>query len=148
MSGISTSYVFLPALLSRGPDASWTREGHASRSAYRNSLCARKQDSILSETRRATPSLCGGSVDLRAVFLRAKFFFETRPGQSTFSASIFADRRISMRSQTEEPPQGERNFFSVVHDDLANDRRDGFHLGPNGVRSCLRGQQRDEYDAH
>jgi hypothetical protein len=35
-----------------------TREGHASKSACRNSLCARKQDSILSETRQATPSLC------------------------------------------------------------------------------------------
>src|SRR5260370_37604141 len=29
---------------------------------------------------RPAPSLCGGSVDSRAVFLRAKFFFETRPG--------------------------------------------------------------------
>ena len=31
-------HVFLPTLLSRGPNSSWTREGHASRSAYRNSL--------------------------------------------------------------------------------------------------------------
>src|SRR6476646_6177759 len=38
------------------------------------------EDSILSETRWPAPSLCGGSVDSRAVFLRAKFFFETRPG--------------------------------------------------------------------
>ena len=29
---------------------------------------------------RPAPSLCGGSVDSRAAFLRAKFFFETRPG--------------------------------------------------------------------
>jgi hypothetical protein len=32
------------------------------------------------ETRWPGPSLCGGSVDSRAVFPRAKFFFETRPG--------------------------------------------------------------------
>src|SRR5260370_18266571 len=44
--------------------SSRTREGHA----------------ILSETRWPAPSLCGGSVDSRAVFLTAKFFFETRPG--------------------------------------------------------------------
>ena len=41
---------------------------HANKSAYRNSLRARKQDSILSETRRAAPSLGGGSVDSRAIF--------------------------------------------------------------------------------
>jgi hypothetical protein len=35
---------------------------------------------ILSETRWPAPSLCRGNVDSRAVFLRAKFFFETRPG--------------------------------------------------------------------
>src|SRR5260370_36233598 len=44
--------------------SSRTREGHA----------------ILSETRWPAPSLCVGSVDSRAVFLRSKFFFETRPG--------------------------------------------------------------------
>jgi len=32
-----TADVFLPALLSPGPDASRTREGHTSKSAYRNS---------------------------------------------------------------------------------------------------------------
>jgi hypothetical protein len=36
-----------------------------------------------------------------------------KPGQtqSTFSASIFADRRISMQSQTEEPlPRRKKSF--------------------------------------
>jgi hypothetical protein len=36
-----------------------------------------------------------------------------KPGQaqSTFSASIFADRRISMQSQTEEPPPRRKKSF-------------------------------------
>jgi transposase InsO family protein len=37
---LKTAHVCVPALLSRGPDSSWTREGHASRSAYGNPLCA------------------------------------------------------------------------------------------------------------
>ena len=51
----------------------------ASRPTEIRSACERKIQ-ILSETRWPAPSLCGGSVDSRAVFLSAKFFFESRPG--------------------------------------------------------------------
>jgi hypothetical protein len=36
---------------------------------------------------------------------------EPGQAQSTFSASIFADRRISMQSQTEEPPPRRKKSF-------------------------------------
>src|SRR5262249_9265252 len=83
----------------------WSRGGFGC-----NSLCARKEDSILSETRRATPSLCGGSVDSRAVFLSAKFFSETRPGTVHVLCEHF---RGSTKSACNPKPknlrQGERN---------------------------------------
>jgi hypothetical protein len=44
----------------------WTREGHASGSAYSSPLWNRKQDSIPAETRRPAPSVCSGSVESRA----------------------------------------------------------------------------------
>src|SRR5260370_42678271 len=89
--------------------SSRTREGHA----------------ILSETRWPAPSLCGGSVDSRAVFLRAKFFFETRPGtvhvlcehfRGSTNQHAIPNRRTSAK--------GERNPFNVVHNDLANYSRE------------------------
>ena len=56
---------------------------------HRKSLCGWKQDSILSETRRAAPSLCGGSVDSRTIVLKTKLF-SCNPAEArfTFSASI------------------------------------------------------------
>ena len=42
------------------------------RSAHENKI---QQDPILSETRRATPSLCAGSVASRAIPLKTKRFF-------------------------------------------------------------------------
>jgi hypothetical protein len=38
-------------------------------------------------------------------------FLKPGQAQSTFSASIFADRRISMQSQTEEPPPREKEIL-------------------------------------
>ncbi len=47
------------------------------------------QDSVLSETPWPAPSLCGGSLDSRAIFLKTKLFF-LNPAEArfTFSASI------------------------------------------------------------
>ena len=41
-----------------------------------------------SETRRAAPSLCDGSVDSRAIVLKTRLSF-VKPTRFTFSASIF-----------------------------------------------------------
>ena len=55
------------------------------------------QDSILSETRRAAPSLCGGSVDSRTIVLETKLSFlkpRTRHG-SHFQRASLERRRIT-----------------------------------------------------
>ena len=63
---------------------------------HRKSLCGWKQDSILSETRRAAPSLCGGSVDSRAIVLKTKLFSCTRPRHgSHFLRAFLTGRRFT-----------------------------------------------------
>src|SRR6516225_6392101 len=83
-----------------GPDASWTREGDARRSCNRNSLCGRQKDSSLSETRQAAPSLCGGSVDSRAIVLKTKLSF-LKPGQDT--VHIFCEHLSPGDESTSHP---------------------------------------------
>jgi hypothetical protein len=83
MSGISKGLCLRICSTTLGPDSSRAREGHASMSAYSNSPECGKQDSILSETRRAAPSLCGGSVDSRAIIMKFKFFLEISPGHGS-----------------------------------------------------------------
>jgi hypothetical protein len=90
-----TADVFLPALLSRGPDAP-----------------------ILSETRRAAPSLCGGSVDSGATSV-----VTSKPvkAKSKFSASTRLIDESACNSKPKNVRQVGIHPFSVGHKDLAND---------------------------
>src|SRR5207253_9517422 len=58
---------------------------------YRTSVWDWKQDSMPTEARRAAPSLCGGSVNSRAILLTEDQTLFCNPAEAwfTFSASIF-----------------------------------------------------------
>ena len=62
MSASQAAALGIRALLSRGPDASRAREGHARRTADWGPPTERKQDSILSSTRWPASSLHSGGV--------------------------------------------------------------------------------------
>jgi hypothetical protein len=67
------------------------------------------------------PSLFrGGTVDSRAVFLRAKFFFETRPGTVHVLCEHFRGSTNQHAIPNRRTSAKEKEILLVVHDDLAN----------------------------
>jgi len=78
-----------------------------------------------SETRRAAPSLCDGSVDSRAIVLKTRLSF-LKPTRFTFSASIF-------RRATNQPAIQNRNTYVKWKEILVMPAQ---RFGPYSVRSA------------